>query len=1355
MMCPRYTFIHAVRAKVQPSQPEKEDDTSINSIEIKCKHPKPGSTSTLVSLDYGQFGIWSDWVEYDKYICGGQARYDWTEQGKDATGLNGLRFKFCSYNFNGLEYEPIYTGIWGEWLKPVDSPYPDFFACGAGLVMHPDQGNGDDSAANELKLVYCKKDDWRMQEEVIVNTGLEGEWKNTVMCPKDHFINGGSVSFQENQEIYGDDTALNGFKIKCQHATASSQKSEETVESKMRGEWKTGSTSIDGFVCGAQVRFDSTPFGRDATALNGIAFKYCKIEYDFTGYQTIYEGLKGEWLIPIIGPTGYYACGMRVRNHPDQGPDFDDSSVNAIDLVYCAFGTWSFQVNTLLNDGLVGDWKEPAMCSKNSYIHAISLRIEPENSIEKDKTAVNGVKFKCLDSKPDSKSVEVIAESGNTGDWSDYVEFNKYVCGAQVRFDFTPLSNSKETDATAMSGLKAKFCDYEFTGPYYEVVSEGYWGSWFSSPKAQKGYAACGFSSKVQNSPINNDIIGVTALRIIYCKMNEWTNQLTVNLNDSSYGEWKDPVMCPKGSYINGAQAKVEEPQETKDDSSFNRLNFKCTNPLVPYTSQDVMMQDMDLGTWSEWVSYPDKYVCGAEVRSDNTIPGDGKDATGLNGLSLKFCKFEYDTTSYITVTEGLKGEWINPVEFPEGYYACGMAISNHADQKNSDYTAINAIKIFYCNIENWDTQLSYNLNEGFNGEWADPFMCEKNTYIHGARAKVQPNQDTGDDLALNTLELECRYRYPVGISKVLTLENDSSGKWGEWVESQDKYVCGGQARFYRYTISTGNYATALKGLKLKFCTYPYSKPMFDVVTAGYFGEWMIPYYAPQDYLACGISLRVQTDIGNKDNTVLEAVRFTFCHIKTWDKQEYGTLNQGYTGEWKDAVKCPKDSYINGVSVKLEEYQRNGDNSSAIGIKIGCLNPKQPVSSKKEVPDPVPFGVWTNWVEYPDSYVCAGQVRYEEYNSKIDNTALNGLSLKFCKYDYDVSSYDTVTDGILGDWLNPVEAPAGMYACGMAARNQPFQGDNDDTALNAIKFIFCSIKKWENQVGYELNQGLSGEWNDNLMCPKKTYVSGVRAKVVPSKGSDDDTAMNDIFLKCSSPQLNNKIPTISYDFSSEGDWTEMLEKDQFICGGQVRFDPTTSDKGDATALNGLRVKFCPYLIPDDSDKSIHAILEEGKQGSWLDFIDAPTKTLACGVAIKYSPDVSTKGNYPIDAIKLIYCGSDWDTQSEKNINDGMKGKWKKSVLCPKSSYIHTARAKIEPINGPFVDEFVLSGIEFKCLGISTTMIADNGGWGTWREWVEYEDRFVCGGAAKYNLDGTSQNGTGVFGLRLSFCKAPF
>jgi hypothetical protein len=414
-----------------------------------------------------------------------------------------------------------------------------------------------------------------------------------------------------------------------------------------------------------------------------------------------------------------------------------------------------------------------------------------------------------------------------------------------------------------------------------------------------------------------------------------------------------------------------------------------------------------------------------------------------------------------------------------------------------------------------------------------------------------------------------------------------------------------------------------------------------------------------------------------------------------------------------------------------------------------CFNPNTLEKNDLSVFNNDYNGEWIKSREYENRYLCAGQVRYHMYDGKVDNTGLNGLSLQFCNYEYDSFDYDTVTEGLLGDWLRPVVAPSGFYACGMELRNQAYQGDKDDTELNAIKLIFCSLTSWNDKIVEQLNKGLYGEW-DTFLCPQDTYVYGISAKVVPSKGDGDDTAMNGISLKCKSPRSNSETSIVSKDLSSEGTWTEMLKNDQFICGGQVRFDPTNRDQGDATALNGIRVKFCTYTITDE------LILEEGKQGSWLDPIDIPTNTFACGVTLKYSQDPSPKGNYPIDAIKLIYCGSDWNTQGEKNLNDGVKGRWKKSVLCPKDTYIYSARAKIEPINGPFGDEFVLSGIEFKCngivskYGISYIILADDGGWGTWREWVEVENKCVCGGAAKFD-----SNGTGVFGVKLSFCKVPF
>ena len=439
MMCPQNTFIHAARAKVEKSQNNEgpnADDTAMNSIEIKCKSPKPGSTSTVVSLEYGQFGDWGDWVEFDKFVCGGQSRYDTTKYGSDASGLNGLKFKFCSYTYTGPIYEPVSNGLFGDWLKTVDAP-DDFFGCGATLRVQSSQGDGDDTAANAIRLTYCNKFDWNTQLDANLNEGLYGEWKTKVMCPKGQFMNGANIKLEKSQGIYSDDTAMNGLKIKCTLPTAAAQNSEVMVEEGKWGDWQQWLINTDLFVCGGQVRFDSTLSGSDATALNGLALKFCKIQYDSTGYITIEETNQGYWLNPVKGPEGQYACGIALRSHAYQGKGSDDSMVNAVKLIYCTYGTWSFQSNTLLNDGMYGDWQDVKMCPKNTYIHAARAKVDVTEEITEDNTPFNGIEIKCKNPMPGSTSTVVTAEYGQFGQWKSWVEYDQFVCGGQVKFDFT------------------------------------------------------------------------------------------------------------------------------------------------------------------------------------------------------------------------------------------------------------------------------------------------------------------------------------------------------------------------------------------------------------------------------------------------------------------------------------------------------------------------------------------------------------------------------------------------------------------------------------------------------------------------------------------------------------------------------------------------------------------------------------------------------------------------------------------------------------------------------------------------------------------------------------------------------
>lgn len=51
----------------------------------------------------------------------------------------------------------------------------------------------------------------------------------------------------------------------------------------------------------------------------------------------------------------------------------------------------------------------------------------------------------------------------------------------------------------------------------------------------------------------------------------------------------------------------------------------------------------------------------------------------------------------------------------------------------------------------------------------------------------------------------------------------------------------------------------------------------------------------------------------------------------------------------------------------------------------------------------------------------------------------------------EISSYD----GIWGDWHNEQICPAGQYVCGLRVRFEHHQGDGDDTALNAVRLKCC------------------------------------------------------------------------------------------------------------------------------------------------------------------------------------------------------------------------------------------------------------------------------------------------------------
>jgi len=137
-------------------------------------------------------------------------------------------------------------------------------------------GRGDDTAANGLKVTYCRLGNWETQKpNVLIHAGLWGTWRGIKMCPENHYVDGAQVRFEDRGFLgLGDNTALNGLRIHCQSWPDSTSTLWVTVWGGNWGSWKSEITRSDKFVKLAKVCFQDSQGRGDDTAWNGLKFLY-------------------------------------------------------------------------------------------------------------------------------------------------------------------------------------------------------------------------------------------------------------------------------------------------------------------------------------------------------------------------------------------------------------------------------------------------------------------------------------------------------------------------------------------------------------------------------------------------------------------------------------------------------------------------------------------------------------------------------------------------------------------------------------------------------------------------------------------------------------------------------------------------------------------------------------------------------------------------------------------------------------------------------------------------------------------------------------------------------------------------
>ncbi|KAK2827576.1 hypothetical protein Q7C36_018502 [Tachysurus vachellii] len=166
-------------------------------------------------------------------------------------------------------------------------------------------------------------------------------------------------------------------------------------------------------------------------------------------------------------------------------------------------------------------------------------------------------------------------------------------------------------------------------------------------------------------------------------------------------------------------------------------------------------------------------------------------------------------------------------------------------------------------------------------------------------------------------------------------------------------------------------------------------------------------------------------------------------------------MNGQIWGTWGTSETCPTGTYATGFSLRVESYQRIGDDTALNGIALHC---SKPIGSTGIV---VGFttirsavGSWGSWSSptwCPRGVLKAFQLRVEGKQRLKDDTAANNIRFK-CSTDY-VLEGSGMSWGSWGSWSSPC---GGTGICGIRTKVESPQGIRDDTSLNDVIFSCCN-----------------------------------------------------------------------------------------------------------------------------------------------------------------------------------------------------------------------------------------------------------------------------------------------------------
>jgi hypothetical protein len=197
-----------------------------------------------------------------------------------------------------------------------------------------------------------------------------------------------------------------------------------------------------------------------------------------------------------------------------------------------------------------------------------------------------------------------------------------------------------------------------------------------------------------------------------------------------------------------------------------------------------------------------------------------------------------------------------------------------------------------------------------------------------------------------------------------------------------------------------------------------------SAAAGGAWGTWGVSQFCVPGEFAYGLRTRIESAQGRGDDTALNTIQL-LCRPETSSstpETEIISSKEGFWGDWSSWSKCATGEILASYELKVEGGQGGGDDTAANAVRMGCRSIRSSVAT-------------------PSYTLLPAQQQW-------------------------------------GSWTGYRQTPVGKAICGIQTKVEDQQGgNNDDTALNDVKFFYCDLATPADPpppVTYQLNVTFSG-----------------------------------------------------------------------------------------------------------------------------------------------------------------------------------------------------------------------------------------------------------------------------------------